>query len=122
MSYWDEVKRIQVSMRSASIYTEEATEIIDGITGKHGYIFSINSIYNAVPIEEIRRIISEAKKRGGNDAAMAAEMEEAYKDTGSFVVGEELTETEITENKTALDNVIRQLETEVSEYLKKRGV
>jgi len=121
MNYWDEVKRIQVSMRGASIYTEEATKIIDGITGKHGYFFTVNAIYKAVPMEEINRIISEAKKRGGDDAVMAVEMEEAYKDEGPFVVGEELAEAEIIENKAALDNVIRQIEAEVSEYLKKRG-
>jgi hypothetical protein len=118
MSYWDEVKRIQVSMRSASIYTKEATEIINGITGKYGYLFTIGAIYKAVPIEEIKRIISEAKKRGGNDAAQAAALEEAYKDAGPFVVGEALTETEITSSKTILDNVIRQLEIEVSEYIR----
>jgi len=48
-------------------------------------------------------------------------MEEAYKDEGPFVVGEELTEAEIIKSKATLDNVIRQLETEVSECLKKRG-
>jgi len=121
MNYWNEVKRIQVSMRSASIYTEEATKIIDEITGKHGYFFTVGGIYKAVPIEEINRIISDAKSRGGGDAVMAEEMEEAYKDEGPFVVGEELTEAEITESKAALDNVIRQLEVEVSEILKNHG-
>ena len=118
MNYWNEVKRIQVSMRSASIYTEEATKIIDGITGKLGYIFSVTGIYKAVPIEEINRIISAAKERGGDDAIMAAEMEAMYKDEGPFVVGEELTEAEIIDSKPTLDNVIRQLEVEVSKCLK----
>jgi hypothetical protein len=44
-------------------------------------------------------------------------MEEAYKDAGPFVSGEKLTETEINDNKTKLDSVIRQLEIEVSEYI-----
>ncbi|MDR3171822.1 MAG: hypothetical protein LBU17_09380 [Treponema sp.] len=120
MNYWDEVKRIRVSMRSASIYTSEATEIINGITGKYGYLFTVNHIYQAVPIEEIRRMISEIKKGGGAAAAQAAAMEEAYQDAGRFVVGEELTETEIAGSKTKLDSVIRQLELEVSEYIKQR--
>jgi hypothetical protein len=63
MSYWDEVKRIQVSMRTVSIYTEEATKIIDGITAKQGYLFRVDSIYNAVPIAEIRQLLSEIKKK-----------------------------------------------------------
>ena len=120
MSYWDEVKRIQVSMRSSSIYTNEASDIIDGITGKYGYLFTVDNIYNAVPIEEIRKMISAAKKRGGSDAALAAEMEAAYANAGPFAVGEELTEAEIIDKKDELDNVIRQLEAEVEEYVKKR--
>ena len=119
MSYWDEVKRIQVSMRSASIYTNEASDIIDGITGKHGYLFTIDKIYNAVPIEEIRKMISEAKKRGGHDAALAVEMEAAYAGAGPFVPGEELTKAEINDKKDELDNVIRQLEAEVNECIRK---
>jgi hypothetical protein len=117
MSYWDEVKRIQVSMRSASIYTEEATKIIDGITAKLGFRFTMDSIYKAIPIEEIQQMISEIKKRGGDAAAQAEELEKAYKDAGPFVAGEKLTETEINDSKTKLDGVIRQLEIEVSEYV-----
>jgi len=49
MSYWDEVKRIQVSMRSASIYTEEATKIIDGITEKLGYFFTVGRYLQSRP-------------------------------------------------------------------------
>jgi len=119
MSYWDEVKRIQVSMRSASIYTEEASKIIDEITGRNGYFFTITNIYEAVPIERINKTISEAKARGRDDALMAAEMEKAYKDEGPFVVGEELSEDDIIERKAELDDVIRKLEAEVSEYIKK---
>jgi hypothetical protein len=65
-------------------------------------------------------MISEIKKEGGAAAAQAAAMEEAYKDAGRFVVGDELTETEIAGSKTKLDSVIRQLELEVSDYIKQR--
>jgi hypothetical protein len=99
MNYWTEVKRIQVSMRSVSIYTAEATKIINGITGKYGYFFTIDSIYKAVPIEEIKRMISGMKEKGGTVAALAAGLEEFYKDEGPFVCGEELTEAEISDNE-----------------------
>jgi len=85
MSYWDEVKRIQVSMRSASIYTNEASDIIDGITGKYGYLFTIDNIYNAVPIAEIRRMISAAKKRGGTDAALGFIFQRSMTTSETFI-------------------------------------
>jgi predicted nucleotidyltransferase len=69
-------------MRSASIYTGEAIRITDGITGKIGHFFTIDSIYNAVPIAEIRNPLSEIKKRGGNDSVLAAAIEEFYNDAG----------------------------------------
>jgi len=120
MSYWDEVKRIQVSMRSASIYTNEASDIIDSITGKYGYLFTIDNIYNAVPIEEIKNMILTAKAKGGQNAAIATEMEAAYANAGPFVHGEELTEAEIIDKKDDLDKVIKLLEAEVNEYVKER--
>ncbi|MDR2484740.1 MAG: hypothetical protein LBD55_05045 [Treponema sp.] len=111
MNYWDEVKRIQVSMRSASIYTQEATEIINGITGKLGYLFTVNSIYKAVPIEEIRRMIITLKEKGGQHAEMAAQMEAVYQKypDGSFIPGEKMTEAEIADSKDTLETLIHQL-------------
>jgi hypothetical protein len=117
MNYWEEVKRIQIKMRSVSILTAEATAIIDGITAKHGYYFRVGGIYRAVPIEEIRHMISEIKKMGGHDAEATA-MEEAYKDAGNFVNGDKLEEAEIAEKKTELEQVVRQLVIEVDEYLR----
>ena len=116
MNYWEEVKRIQVKMRSASIWTAEASEIIDRITEKHGYYFRVNSIFRAVPIEEIRQMIAEAKKSGGNEAEIAA-VEEVYKDAGSFVIGDKLEEAEVTERQAELEKIVRRLEVEVDEYL-----
>jgi hypothetical protein len=117
--YWSEVKRIQVSMRAASIYTAEATGIINGITGKRGYLFTMDSIYRAIPIEEVRRMITAIKEKGVQYAEQAAALEEIYgSDTGPFVVGEKLTEAEIAEEKTRLDETISQLEAEVSERVR----
>jgi hypothetical protein len=47
MNYWDEVKRIQIKLKSAlSIPTGPATAIIDGITSKYGYLFLVgNTVY-----------------------------------------------------------------------------
>jgi len=61
MNYWDEIKRIQVSMRSASIPTNEASDIINEITKRYGYLFTVDNIYNVAPIEEIRSIILRLK-------------------------------------------------------------
>jgi hypothetical protein len=120
MNYWDEVKRIRNAVRADSgwsISLEQASKIIDGITEKYGYYFRVDSIFRAVPIAEIEGMIAGLKKRGGNKALYAAAMEEVYKDAGSFVNGDKLEGAEITARKTELEQVIRQLEIEVDEYL-----
>jgi hypothetical protein len=118
MNYWEEVKRIQIKMRSGSIWTAEATEIIDKITEKRGFYFRLGGVSRAVPIEEIRNMLSEIKKKGGHDAEVAV-MEEHYKDAGNFVNGDKLEEAEIAERKAELEQVVQQLEIEVDEYLRK---
>ncbi|GHV19471.1 hypothetical protein FACS189494_01160 [Spirochaetia bacterium] len=79
--------------------TDNATEVIDGITEKYGYYFRIdNKIYRAVPIEEIRQTLSKLKEKGGHDLEVAA-FEKMYKDAGDFVHADRLEESEITEKK-----------------------
>jgi uncharacterized coiled-coil protein SlyX len=118
--YWNEVKRIQVSMRAASIYTAEATRIINGITGKYGYLFGVDSIYRATPIEEINRMLAEMKNKGSQYAEQAAIIEECYKNSGPFTAGEKLTQVEITAEKAKLDETIQRLEIEVAGQVKQR--
>jgi hypothetical protein len=123
MNYWDEVKRIRNVVRADSgwsISLEQASKIVDGITEKYGYYFHIDSIFRAVPIAEIEGMIAGLKKRGGNKALYASAIEEVYKDAGSFVNGDKLAEAEITARRNELEQVVRQLEREVKEYLRVR--
>jgi hypothetical protein len=109
-------------MRAASIYTAEATDIIDEITGKRGYLFRIDTVFRAVPLEEIKREIAAAKERGGHDAEQMAEIEEFYNNQAEpFMPAGKLTEAEIASEKAELDETIRQLEAEVAELIKRRG-
>jgi hypothetical protein len=61
-------------------------------------------------------MITEIKKIGGGDAEVAA-LEYLNRDAGSFVSGDKLEEAEIAAKQTELEQVVRQLEIEVDEYI-----
>jgi len=66
MNYWNEVKRIQNKLKTALVIgTAQATDIIDGITGKLGYFFRVdNDIYHAVKRDDVLKMIAELEKKG----------------------------------------------------------
>jgi hypothetical protein len=67
-------------------------------------------------------MIAGTKKRGGQFAEMAAQMEAVYRDypDGSFTPGEKLTDAEISADKDTIEALIRQLELEVAEYVQQQ--
>ncbi|MDR1948182.1 MAG: hypothetical protein LBQ38_02210 [Spirochaetaceae bacterium] len=118
MNYWDEVKRIQIKLKTAlCIPTNQATDIIGDITGKLGYIFTVNHIYHSVLRDNVLARLAEAKKRG-EQPEMIAQLEDYYRNEKEYVVAEELEDAEIAECASELDQVVRQLETEVDEYIR----
>ena len=119
MDYWNEVKRIQIKLKSTlSIGTSEASDIIDNITGKLGYIFCIgNSIYHSDSRDRVLSTLAEAKKKG-EPPEMIEELIKHYENKNEYVTAEELTDDEKIKNASTLEQTVRQLETEVDEYIK----
>jgi uncharacterized protein (DUF2164 family) len=122
MDYWNEVKRIQIKLKSAlGIGTEEATGIIESITGKLGYFFYVgNKIRHADSRDNVFRMIAEIEKSGKEPETVAA-LKAHYKDAKEYIVAEELTDAETAQSASKLEQVIRQLETEVDTCIANRA-
>jgi hypothetical protein len=118
MNYWNEVKRIQNKLKFAlCIPTNQAIDIIDDITAKLGYFFKIDHIYHSDLWDNVLARLAEVKKRG-EQLEMIAQLEDYYRNEKKYVVAEELEDAEIAERATELDQVVRQLETGVDEYIR----
>ena len=119
MDYWNEVKRIQIKLRSALVTgTQEATEIIEGITGKLGYFFTAgNAIYNSDSRDKVLSALAEAEKKG-EQPELIKELKKHYENAKEYIVAEKLTDEEKNEKASKLEQVVRQLEAEVDEYIK----
>ncbi|MDR0663798.1 MAG: hypothetical protein LBF80_06975 [Spirochaetaceae bacterium] len=119
MNYWDEVKRIQIKLKSALVIgTAEATGIIEGITGKLGYFFYVDgSVWHSDSRENIFRMIVGIEKKGGHEAEVAM-LKDIYKDAKEYVAAEQLTAGEIADNAVAIEQVVRQLDVETDAYIK----
>jgi uncharacterized protein (DUF2164 family) len=120
MNYWDEVKRIQIELKQAlHINTMEATAIIDGITGKLGYLFTMSYIHHADKRDDMLRTVAELEKKG-EQLELIKVLKDFYDNQKTeYLAGGELTEDEIVQNASTLEQVISQLEKEVKEYITK---
>jgi hypothetical protein len=118
MDYWNEVKRIQIKLKSAlNTGTQQATEIIDGITGKLGYFFNLNNvIYHSDSRDRILSALAETEKKG-EQPELVKERKEHYQTQNEYVAAEELTDDEMVQKASILEQVVRQLEAEVDEYI-----
>jgi molybdenum cofactor biosynthesis enzyme MoaA len=119
MNYWNEVKRIRDNLRAdLGIGTAQASEIVDGIMGKRGYLFRLdNDIFHAVKRDEVLRMIAELEKKGEQ-----LELVEEYKKfygakEEEYINAGKLTEDELVQNASTLEQVISQLEEEAKEYI-----